>query len=80
MSCGVAVAGQVRVRVLTALILLAFIACGLCSSTCECDTPQVRAVLIRFFYATGGPGLVQREWVDIVRSCVQLARHHVPWS
>ena len=56
MSCGVALAGQVRVRVLTALILLAFIACGLCSRTCKCDTPQVRAVLIRFYYATGGPG------------------------
>ena len=56
MSCGVALAGQVRVRVLTALILLAFIACGLCSSTCECDTPQLRAALIRFFYATGGVG------------------------
>ena len=56
MSCGVALAGQVRVRLLTALILLAFIACGLCSSTCECDTPQVRAVLIRFFNATGGVG------------------------
>ena len=55
MSCGVALAGQVRVRVLTALILLAFIACGLCSSTCKCDTPQVRAVLMRFFNATGGP-------------------------
>ena len=56
MSSGVALAGQVRVRVLTALILLAFIACGLCSRTCECDTPQVRAALIRFFYATGGFG------------------------
>ena len=56
MPSGVALAGQVRVRVLTALILLAFIACALCSSTCECDTPQVRAVLIRFFYSNGGLG------------------------
>ena len=51
MSRGVAVAGQVA---LSALILLAFIACGLCSNTCECDTPQVRAVLTRFYIATGG--------------------------
>ena len=55
MSCGVVVAGQARVCALTALILLAFIVCGLCSSTCECDTPQVRAVLARFYNATGGP-------------------------
>ena len=40
---------------LTVLILLTFIACGLCSSTCECDTPQVRAVLTKFYNATGGP-------------------------
>ena len=55
MSFCVARAGQARVRALTALILLAFIACGLCSSKCECDTPQVRAVLTKFYKATGGP-------------------------
>ena len=55
MSCGATLAGQVRVCALTAVILLAFIACGLCSSTCECDTPQVRAVLTKFYNATRGP-------------------------
>ena len=36
------------------LVLLAFVACGWCSSVCECDTPQVRAVLNDFFFATAG--------------------------
>ena len=44
------------VCVLTAVIALAFVACGMGSRTCECDTPEVRAALTKFFFATGGPG------------------------
>ena len=54
MSCVAALAGQTRACVLTAAIVLTFVACGMCSRTCECDTPQVRAALTDFFVATGG--------------------------
>ena len=57
MRCDVAQAGQQpRGCLLSALVvLLSCVACGLCSSSaCECDTPHVRAVLSRFFFATGG--------------------------